>query len=115
MFSHRSALAEPGVAYRHSPRRGAEKAWRDGYAYTKAGIMLDDLLPEEERPRTLFEEDTSKRDRLMGALDAINGRFGTWTAVTASQGFKREWKTRSEMRSPAWTTDIAQVPAVRAG
>jgi nucleotidyltransferase/DNA polymerase involved in DNA repair len=95
-------------------RRGAEKAWRDGYAYTKAGIMLDDLLPEDERPRTLFEEDTAKRDRLMGALDAINGRFGTWTAVTASQGFKREWKMRSEMRSPAWTTDIGQVPTVRA-
>ncbi len=95
-------------------RLGAEKAWRDGYAYTKAGIMLDDLLPEDERPRTLFEADTSKRDRLMGALDSINGRFGRWTAVTASQGFKRDWKARSEMRSPAWTTDIAEVPRVRA-
>ncbi len=95
-------------------RRGAEKAWRDGYAYTKAGIMLDDLLPEDQRPRTLFEEDTAKRDRLMGALDTINGKFGTWTAVTASQGFKREWKMRSEMRSSAWTTDISEVPIVRA-
>jgi DNA polymerase V len=94
-------------------RRGAEKAWRDGFAYTKAGIMLDDLLREDERPRTLFE-DTAKRDRLMGALDAINGKFGTWTAVTASQGFKRDWKMRSEMRSPAWTTAISQVPSVRA-
>jgi nucleotidyltransferase/DNA polymerase involved in DNA repair len=58
-------------------RRAAEKAWRDGYAYTKAGILLDDLLLEDERPRTLFEADTTKRDRLMGALDAINGKFGT--------------------------------------
>ncbi|MBD8736256.1 DUF4113 domain-containing protein [Sphingomonas sp. CFBP 13706] len=32
----------------------------------------------------------------------------------ASQGFKREWKIRFKMRSPAWTTDIAQVPTVRA-
>jgi nucleotidyltransferase/DNA polymerase involved in DNA repair len=95
-------------------RRAAEKAWRDGYAYTKAGILLDDLLPEDERPRTLFEADTAKSDRLMEALDAINGKFGTWTAVTATQGFKREWKLRSEMRSPAWTTKIADVPTVRA-
>jgi len=35
-------------------RRAAERAWREGDAYTKAGIMLDDLLPEEDRPRTLF-------------------------------------------------------------
>ncbi|PTM45465.1 DNA polymerase V [Sphingomonas aerolata] len=95
-------------------RRAAERAWRDGYAYTKAGILLDDLVPEAERPRTLFEADTAKRDRLMGALDAINAKFGTWTAVTATQGFKREWKLRSEMRSPAWTTKIADVPMVRA-
>ncbi len=46
----------------------------------------------------------------MGALDAINGKFGTWTAVTATQGFKRKWKLRSEMRSPAWTTKIADIP-----
>jgi nucleotidyltransferase/DNA polymerase involved in DNA repair len=95
-------------------RRAAERAWRDGYAYTKAGIMLDDLVAEDMRPRTLFEEDTGKRDRLMEALDEINGRFGKWTAVTASQGFRREWKLRSEMRSPAWTTSIAEVPTVRA-
>ena len=95
-------------------RRGAERAWRDGYAYTKAGIMLDDLVAADMRPRTLFEDDTGKRDRLMNALDEINGRFGRWTAVTASQGFRREWKLRSEMRSPAWTTSIAEVPTVRA-
>jgi nucleotidyltransferase/DNA polymerase involved in DNA repair len=95
-------------------RRGAERAWRDGYAYTKAGIMLDDLVAAGMRPRTLFEDDTGKRDRLMSALDDINGRFGKWTAVTASQGFRREWKLRSEMRSPSWTTSIAEVPTVRA-
>jgi DNA polymerase V len=95
-------------------RRGAERVWRDGYAYTKAGIMLDDLVSADMRPRTLFEEDGDKRARLMGALDEINGRFGRWTAVTASQGFKREWKLRSEMRSPSWTTSIAEVPTVRA-
>ena len=93
-------------------RRAAERAWRDGYAYTKAGIMLDDLVAADMRPRTLFEEDADKRTRLMGALDEINGRFGKWATVTASQGFKREWKLRSEMRSPSWTTSIAEVPTV---
>ena len=84
-------------------RRAAERAWRDGYAYTKAGILLDDLVAADMRPRTLFEGDTEKRARLMGALDEINGRFGKWTAVTASQGFTREWKLRSEM---TWTASI---------
>jgi DNA polymerase V len=95
-------------------RVAASRAWRDGYAFTKAGILLDDLTAADARPRTLFEEDGDKRARLMGALDEINGRFGKWTAVTAGQGFRREWKLRSEMRSPAWTTRITEVPTVKA-
>ena len=47
------------------PARGAAKrAWRDGYAYTKAGIMLDDLVAADMRPLMLFEDDTGKRDRI---------------------------------------------------
>ena len=43
--------------------------------------MLDDLVAAELRPRTLFEGDTDKRDRLMDALDDINGRFGRFAAA----------------------------------
>lgn len=95
-------------------RRGVEAAWRDGFAYTKAGIMLDDLVGADERPRTLFEGDVGRRERLMTALDEVNGRFGKFTAVPAAQGFRREWKMRAENRSPGWTTRIDEVPLVLA-
>ncbi|WP_298814662.1 Y-family DNA polymerase [uncultured Sphingomonas sp.] len=95
-------------------RRGVEAAWRDGFAYTKAGIMLDDLVAADLRPRTLFEGDTDRRARLMTALDEVNGRFGRFTAVSAAQGFKRDWRMRAESKSPAWTTRIDEVPVVSA-
>nr|WP_314471496.1 Y-family DNA polymerase [uncultured Sphingomonas sp.] len=95
-------------------RRGVEAAWRDGFAYTKAGIMLDDLVAADLRPRTLFEGHTDRRARLMTALDEVNGRFGRYTAVPAAQGFKRDWRMRAEAKSPAWTTRIAEVPVVSA-
>ncbi|MFZ4746063.1 MAG: hypothetical protein ACOYLK_04125 [Sphingomonas sp.] len=60
------------------------------YAITKAGIMLDDLVTAELRPRTLLEGNTEKRDRLMGAIDSVNSRFGRFAAVPATQGFKRD-------------------------
>ena len=83
----------------------------------KAGVMLDDLLSADKRPRTLFEDSQAhaKRDRLLGALDDINGRFGKFTAVPGVQGFERNWRLRSERKSPAWTTRIDEVPRVRAG
>lgn len=95
-------------------RRGVEAAWRDGYAYTKAGIILDDLVAVEFRPRTLFEGDVDRRARLMTALDDVNGRFGRFTAVPAAQGFKRGWRMRADSRSPAWTTRLDEVPLVLA-
>jgi len=98
----------------HAARRVAKHAWRDGYGITKAGIMLDDLVAAELRPRTLFEGDTERRERLMVALDEINGRFGKFAAVPASQGFRREWKARSDMKSPNYTTQLSEVPRVRA-
>ena len=95
-------------------RRGVEAAWRDGYEFSKAGIMLDDLIAAELRPRMLFEGDTDRRERLMTALDDVNGRFGKFAAVPAAQGFKRDWQMRSENKSPAWTTWLDEVPVVRA-
>lgn len=94
-------------------RRSVEQGWRDGFAYTKAGVMLEDLVRATERPMTLFEPDTQRRGRLMGALDEINARFGKMTAVTGTQGFKRDWQARSDRRSPAYTTQISDVPIVR--
>jgi DNA polymerase V len=107
-------MTSEGLELVSAARRGAESAWREGYAYTKAGVMLDDLTLAELRPRTLFEGETEKRGRLMEALDDINGRFGRFTAIPAAQGFKREWKMRADMKSPAYTTRIDQVPAVKA-
>ena len=95
-------------------RRGVEASWRDGFEFSKAGIMLDDLIAADRRPRTLVEGATERRERLMTALDDVNGRFGKFAAVPAAQGFRRDWKMRSENKSPAWTTRLDEVPVVRA-
>lgn len=107
-------MTSDGLALLAYARRGVEHAWREGYGITKAGVMLEELMQADLRPRTLFEDGSDKRIRLMTALDEVNGRFGKFTAVPAVQGFKRQWGARSESRSPNYTTRIAEVPAVRA-
>lgn len=95
-------------------RRCAERGWRDGYAYTKAGVLFDDLVATVDRPSLLFGDVDPRRERLMEALDAVNGRFGRNTAIIATEGFRREWRMRQDNRTPAWTTRISDVPLVRA-
>lgn len=95
-------------------RRCALAAWPKigAYAFTKAGVMFDDLLPLEDRPRTLFET-PARSPALMTALDAVNTRFGKKTMVLASEGMERPWKMRADHRSPRYTTRISDLPTVR--
>ena len=97
-------------------RRCARAGWpKDGrtYGFTKAGVMLDDLLPIEDRPRTLFDVMRPKSAQLMSALDQVNDRFGKKTMVLASEGMKRPWALRADHRSPRYTTRIEDLPVVR--
>ena len=101
-------------------RRYAEAAWKGpinqnqtGYAYAKAGVMLDDLLPIAERPLTLFEPHEPRSPELMRALDAVNDRFGKKSLVIAREGFKNRSGMRQQYRSPRYTTRISDVPVIR--
>lgn len=97
-------------------RAAIERSYRDGFEYTKGGVILEQLAAQEERPRTLFEDEDerARRARLMHAVDQINSRFGRMTVVPGSQGFRRPWTMRAEMKSPAWTTRIDELPIVTA-
>jgi DNA polymerase V len=89
------------------------KIGASSYGFTKAGVMLDDLLPYEQRPLTLFDAQCEASPRLMTALDEINVRFGKKAMVLASEGMTRSWQLRADHRSPRYTTRLTDLPVVR--
>ena len=98
-------------------RECAEAAWPKGqitkYGFTKANVMLNDLLPMEDRPRTLFDVPRPNASAAMLALDQINERFGKKTVVLASEGMQQSWRLRADYRSPRYTTRLSDLPIVR--
>ena len=98
---------------------GVRKTWRDGYRYSKAGVVTTDLLPLAASQRAfpgLGQLDREHGAARMDALNACNRRFGRGAVVTGGPGFAptREWSTRFEMRSPRYTTRVDEVPVVAA-
>jgi DNA polymerase V len=95
---------------------GAKRIWRDGYRYSKVGLMTVDIVPLEESQRALIGAlDREKSGRLMAALDACNSRHGRGAVFTAASGVERQrkrWITKFEMRSPRYTTRIDELPVV---
>ena len=86
------------------------------YAFAKSGVMLDDLVAEAYRPRTLFDVaggSEGKSRAVMQALDVVNARFGKKTMVLGSEGTSQAWTMRAEHRSPRYTTRISNFPVVR--
>ena len=56
--------------------RCLEAAWRDGFAYIKAGVLLDDLCPPEAAPPDLLDGPRQGSAALMAAVDRLNTRSG---------------------------------------
>ena len=71
------------------------------------------MHPLEDRPRALFDAPREGSAALMGALDAVNARFGKKVLVVASEGMRRTWALRADHRSPRYTTRISDLPVVR--
>jgi DNA polymerase V len=94
--------------------RLADRLWRDGYVYAKAGVMLTNLTPAAVRPRDLFpSRDPARSARLMAALDTVNARFGKGAIQAASSGITRAWGTRAGHVSPCYTTVLGDVLTAR--
>lgn len=94
--------------------RTLQGLFRDGYRYAKAGVVLMDICRPEELPvADLFaSRDPDKSRALMGALDAINGRFGRETVRPGGTRHKRPWSMRRRNLSPCYTTRLEDIMPV---
>jgi len=103
-------LTEPTsdtIKLTHAGLWGLKHIYRTGYHYSKAGIMLMDLIPTNIRQTALFTNDPINTDRsrmLMETLDLINRRMGKDTLTLASAGTIKRWHMHQKNKSPAYTT-----------
>lgn len=93
--------------------RVAETIWRDGFRYSKAGIILTDLVIAGRGQAALFCDE--RRDpRLMVAMDALNAKMGWGTVFPAVTGTRRGWFLKADFHSPHYTTRWTDLPEVQA-
>jgi DNA polymerase V len=84
--------------------QGLTRIFKHGFAYKKAGIVLNDISDTGVVQPDLFMQLPKRNDALMTTLDSINSRFGKGTLRSCQEGFSKEWVMKSEIKSPAYTT-----------
>lgn len=93
---------------------GLRSIYKPGFKYAKAGVMLLDLQAQGVVQEDLFAAvDSSRRDRLMSALDAVNGRFGRNTVRVGNIQGWQAWHMSQNAKTKSYTTDWGDLPVVR--
>lgn len=133
VFMHTSAFSE-GAAYSNSASaqfmeatndtgelstlaaRLAERIWRDGFRFAKAGVILDDLMPvARQQPALWVEVDRERRAQLWKVVDRLNAEQGRDTVRLLGGGKPgAAWSLRASFQSPRWTTRWSDLPKARA-
>lgn len=92
------------------------KLFSPGHRYMKAGIGLIEVLPKTHNQLDLFHAGQPlKTDFLNNALNKINQRYGRGSIYLAAEGVGRKWAMRQTFKSPAYTTNLSEIPEVFCG
>ena len=92
---------------------GLQTIFKDGYHYKKAGVIVSDLTPENEKQYSLFDESNPKLEPLMKSIDKINTELGTNKVKFACQDLGRTWKMRQEKLSNRFTTKLDEIIEIK--
>ena len=99
---------------------GLRAIYQPGFRLAKAGVMLLDIQPASREQFELdLGESVAERDRsrLMKAMDSVNGRWGKGTVKVGSGRVgeaPRDWGMKQDRRTPAYTTEWADMPTAKA-
>ncbi|BBT15091.1 DNA polymerase V subunit UmuC [Metapseudomonas otitidis] len=90
--------------------KALERVYRDGFAYSKAEVLLLDLCQRNEHTLDLFApQQSAAADRVMNVLDRINSRWGRGTIRPGAVPATPDWGMRRELKSPSYTTKVDEI------
>lgn len=88
--------------------------FREGFSYKKCGVSLNDLSSVDAVQLDLLSPAVDRHDeKLMSVIDSLNRRYGSGTIRYASEGIRQEWRMRSDLRSPRFTTNWDEILVVK--
>lgn len=90
-----------------------EKLFQSGETYTKAGIIITDIIPQDQKQFNLFVEENPKHEKLMKVMDDIRKKTGERKIRLGNQDLQRTWKMKQNFLSKKYTTDIKELLQIK--
>lgn len=87
--------------------------FEEGEIYKKAGVIVTQIIPQDQKQFHLFEEENPKHQKIMEVMDAYQRKTGERKIRLGNQDLQRTWKMKQNLLSPKYTTDIKDILKVR--
>lgn len=91
-------------------KRVLQNLFQEGCFYKKAGLIVHNLSPQEEKqPDLLVIPLPPQKEKAWALMEEINRSFGKETLRFAAEGVNYTWKGKKENVSPEYTTRLDQL------
>ena len=90
--------------------RLVRKIYRNGNAYSRAGVVFGSIGTSTEVQGDLFEEKRTSRAGLSEVMDSINRKLGGGSVFYAAEGVTKPWAMSRRKCSPHYTTRWEDLP-----
>lgn len=92
-----------------------DEIFKPGYAYYKAGILLNHIVRKNENQLDLLAPDLEDNEKLSLVMDEINKKYGAYTIKSAACGLDHYWRSRADFKSKRYTTSWNELLKVKVG
>lgn len=92
-----------------------KEIFEEGEIYKKAGVIVTQIIPQDQKQFHLFEEENPKHQKIMEVMDAFHKKTGERKIRLGNQDLQRTWKMKQNLLSPKYTTDIRDIFKVKLG
>ena len=87
--------------------------FEEGAIYKKAGVIVTELIPENQKQLHLFEEENPKHLKLMQVIDAYHKKTGERKIRLGNQDLQKTWKMKQNHLSNKYTTDFKEILEIK--
>jgi DNA polymerase V len=103
-FASNSSITISGLAVKM-----LKGMFEEGEIYKKAGVIVTQIIPENQKQFHLFEEENPKHLKLMQVMDDYYKKTGERKIRLGNQDLQRTWKMKQNHLSRKCTTDFKQI------
>ena len=87
--------------------------YKEGDSYKKAGVIVTEIIPANQRQFHLFDDENPKFQKIMEVIDKQHAKIGERKIRLGNQDLQRTWKMKQYHLSNKYTTNFKEILEIK--